>query len=278
MKIDFSLDGDSKLMVQLLHEVGNIEIRRFFKFFALIKEGQDSLKKMVQVFNDSGSSYGYITSADLPQLPERVEKTILGLEYIGLVKLISNQELASRYITVGGRNLSIYNIELTEEGHEIGQRLVEGRKFILRPNKKQRNTVFVASAFGKADTDLLYDNVFKLVCNQCSKKPVRVDLNEHEQTITESILRGISDSACVIADLTYARPSVYFEIGFTHGLGIPLLLTCRKDHYRGGSDNLKVHFDVEQFKISFWAQDADGNFVWDKNMEPSTRLKMIIGQ
>ena len=61
-----------------------------------------------------------------------------------------------------------------------------------------------------------------------------------------------------------------------HGLGVPLVLTCRKDHYRGASDGARVHFDLEQYKISFWSQNSKQQFIWAKDMEPVKRLGSVI--
>jgi nucleoside 2-deoxyribosyltransferase len=82
----------------------------------------------------------------------------------------------------------------------------------------------------------------------------------------------------VLADLTHARPSVYFEVGYAQGLGVPLLLTCRKDHYRAAHDNARVHFDLEQYKISFWSRNSKGQFIWAKGMEPTKRLKSLVAR
>jgi hypothetical protein len=101
-------------------------------------------------------------------------------------------------------------------------------------------------------------------------------MTEPKHSITEAILEGIAECACVIADLTFARPSVYFEVGLAHGLGIPLLLTCRLDHHKGNESDKKVHFDLEQYKISFWTKTADGEFRWPKNMTPKSRLRALL--
>lgn len=80
----------------------------------------------------------------------------------------------------------------------------------------------------------------------------------------------------MLADLTHARPSVYFEVGYAHGLGVPLLLTCREDHCRGKSDHARIYFDLEQYKISYWSRTSKGEFNWPKGMEPAERLPSIV--
>ena len=107
-------------------------------------------------------------------------------------------------------------------------------------------------------------------------EPVRVDLSEPEQTITELMMKAITEAAAVLADLTHARPSVYFEVGYAHGLGVPLVLTCRQDHERGDRDDARVHFDLEQYKISYWSRTSKNRFRWEKGMKPATRLASII--
>ena len=136
-------------------------------------------------------------------------------------------------------------------------------------------TVFVASVIGDPTVNNLYSHIMS-VCEELGHKAVRIDLTEPESTITEAILKTIAESKAVMADLTFGRPSVYFEAGFAHGLGIPLLLTCRKDHLRGIEDHLRVHFDLEQYKISFWQSVNSGDVLWEDQMDPKTRLRALL--
>lgn len=169
-------------------------------------------------------------------------------------------------------------VKITEEGSELASKIAENRLLIVRHKSVKRKSIFVATAFGRPDTDELYEVELKPACAKVGFQAVRVDLSEPETTITEAILRGIQVAECVIADLTYARPSVYFEAGFGGGLGAPLLLTCRKDHQKGNIDSERIHFDLEQYKISFWERRADGSFLWKKEMHPKARLTALIGE
>ncbi|MBN1819093.1 MAG: hypothetical protein JW833_00155, partial [Prolixibacteraceae bacterium] len=134
-----------------------------------------------------------------------------------------------------------------------------------------KKIIFIACAFGNSEIDQLSNNCFIPTITQNNFEFFRVDFSEPSYSITESIIEHINISSVLLADLTFARQSVYFEIGFALGLGIPTILTCRKDHFRNNVDNLKVHFDLEQFKISFW-ETINDNFIWGKNMSPENRL------
>ncbi len=203
---------------------------------------------------------------------------LFGKSYFRLEEIISDNEFKAGVegVILLGLVSKIRPYTLTDEGIRIAERIFEGRKPIIRPPKPERSTIFVASSFGHDDVDLLFENEFKPACNTFGYTPFRVDLSEPSWTITESIIRGIQETECLLADLTYARPSVYFEIGLAHGLGIQLVLTCRQDHYRGTKDDERVHFDLEQYKISYWTKTENQTFYWVKGMSPAERLGSIL--
>jgi hypothetical protein len=202
----------------------------------------------------------------------------LGQPFFKLEEIISDDEFKAGVegVILLGLVSKIRPYTLTDEGKRIAERILEGRKPVIRPPKSERSTIFVASSFGHNDVDLLFESEFKPACNAFGYTPFRVDLSEPSWTITESIVRGIQETECLLADLTYARPSVYFEIGLAHGLGIQSVLTCRQDHYRGTKDNERVHFDLEQYKISYWTRTENQKFYWVKGMSPAERLGSIL--
>ncbi len=74
----------------------------------------------------------------------------------------------------------------------------------------------------------------------------RVDKQETSEKICDLILAQIRRSGLLVADYTEHRNGVYFEAGFTMGLGLPYVYTVRKDHMD------KAHFDTRQYSHIVW--------------------------
>gem|GEM_PF-6740222 len=91
-------------------------------------------------------------------------------------------------------------------------------------------------------------------------KPRRIDRIEHNENINLKILSELEDADIVIADLTYARPSVYYEAGYAHRK-VPVIYTCREDHLHNKKDSLKLHFDVDRNNVIFWKSTKDLSFI-----------------
>jgi len=122
---------------------------------------------------------------------------------------------------------------------------------------------FVASAFGFDDVDNIYINAICPVLAEFSIKPIRVDKDEHNDDIDDRMFERMAQAQICIADLTYARPSVYYEAGFVFGSKKPVIYVARSDHFRArDSDpqgNLRVHFDLQMKNIIPWT-DSIENF------------------
>ncbi len=65
----------------------------------------------------------------------------------------------------------------------------------------------------------------------------------------DEIRDAIRGADFVIADLTHARPNCYYELGFAHAIGRPVVHVVR-----AGDD---VHFDVQGFRVLRYASAAE---------------------
>ncbi len=118
-------------------------------------------------------------------------------------------------------------------------------------------------AFGQSDTDQLYDVAITDVLRSRGVQAVRVDRVEHNEDIDDRIIQEINGANFAIADLTYARPSVYYEAGFAER-AIPVIYTIRRDHLTPGAGNrfidYRLHFDLQMKNVIHWEHPRDLQF------------------
>jgi nucleoside 2-deoxyribosyltransferase len=133
---------------------------------------------------------------------------------------------------------------------------------------------FAAMALDHPETDALFRHV------EVTLKPIgidvfRVDRIEHNDDIDDRIISEIEKADFVLADLTYARPSVYFEAGYAQRGG-PVIYTARGDHFQAKvgdpNGNLRIHFDLQMKNIIAWNNPGDAAFL--KHLR-SRALKVI---
>lgn len=134
---------------------------------------------------------------------------------------------------------------------------------------------FIASAFGHDDVDAVYERCIIPTLRKLSVTPLRVDRVEHNEDIDNKIFELLDSADFAIADLTYARPSVYYEAGYAAGKSKPVVYIAKRDHFKARdndpSGNFRVHFDLQMKNIISWT-DPDRAFS-DKLLE---RVRLIL--
>jgi hypothetical protein len=126
-------------------------------------------------------------------------------------------------------------------------------------------------AIGRGETDILYDRSIAPTLRRCGVQPVRIDRINHNDDIDDRIISEIRKCDFALADLTYARPSAYFEAGLAAGRGVPVVYSCRRDHLSpipkpdDEFGNFRVHFDLQMKNIVPWSSTSDRTF--DRRLE-----------
>jgi hypothetical protein len=95
-------------------------------------------------------------------------------------------------------------------------------------------------------------------------RAVRSDEIEHSDEITQVILEHIRKSEFLIADLTYERPSVYYEIGYAHAIGKRPILFKKS--------STRLHFDLSVHNCPDYIN------LTDLRSKLHSRLKAITGR
>ncbi|HEX8980371.1 MAG TPA: hypothetical protein VF811_11735 [Parasulfuritortus sp.] len=127
-------------------------------------------------------------------------------------------------------------LKLVESGREFEAATLPSGTTVA-PTKYRAGTAFIMMWMDQKLPELtdVADTV-KSVFGSFGIQAVRADDIEHEGLITDRILSEIQTSEFLFADLTGARPNVYYEVGFAHALGKRVIL------FRKSGTGL--HFDL----------------------------------
>ena len=145
--------------------------------------------------------------------------------------------------------------QLSIEGGFWGRLTVSGyHRIAEHKTNLESSQAFVAMWFDDS-MDEAFDNGVRLAIADAGYSPLRIDQKPDIDKIDDEIIAEIRRSRFLVADFTHgeggARGGVYFEAGFAHGLGIPVICTCRSDMVD------KLHFDTRQYAHIVWDTPED---------------------
>ena len=147
----------------------------------------------------------------------------------------------SEWIGVPSHGDRVHKCIVTVEGY----RQIEEQKA-----NYDSSQAFVAMWFDDS-MEGVFENGIKPAIKAAGYEPLRVDRKPTLGKIDDQIIAEIRQSRFLVADFTHgddgARGSVYFEAGFAHGLGKPVIYTCHRDMVE------KLHFDTRQYSHIVWA-------------------------
>ncbi len=110
-------------------------------------------------------------------------------------------------------------------------------------------SAFFICPFGNEDVDHNYEFVIKPIVEKHQFSIRRADEISHTTKITDVIVSAINEARFVIADLTEAKPNCYYEVGYAHAIGKPVIIIAKTDTER--------HFDLAAHKWTYWDDYKD---------------------
>jgi len=126
--------------------------------------------------------------------------------------------------------------------------------------QRKKPRCFVAMAFDHDDTDQIYDHGIAPVLKRNGVKPIIINRKQDNRDINVQIIDELNACDFSITDLTYARPSVYFEAGYAQR-EVEVIYTVRSDHLKKNQpEDKRVHFDLQMKPIIKWKDPSDSTF------------------
>ena len=114
----------------------------------------------------------------------------------------------------------------------------------------------------------LWTDVIEPATRAAGYEPLRIDSKPHNGKIDDEIMASIRASRFVVSDFTGNRGGVYYEAGFAHGLGLPVIFMCREDSLKD------MHFDIRQYNCILWTPEN----LADAKAQLKNRILATLGQ
>ena len=192
------------------------------------------------------------------------EGTVLGIKPSGQSDVEPMPKDKAQHVFKRGITYLLHMVDLIDT--EPRQRI---DKWILNPQatvQYEPNSAFVMMQIDASKPELedLY-NAYKESFERFGITAVRADEIEHQEVITEKITEKIRCSEFLLADLTAARPSVYYETGYAHALGRKVIM------YR--SHRTKLHFDLAGYNCPEYKNNSELRKMIIRRLEQMTNRK-----
>ena len=138
----------------------------------------------------------------------------------------------------------------------------------LEGRTNHKATLAFAAMWFADEVKPLWDSVITPAVRESGYYPLRIDGRQHNGKIDDEIIASIRASKFVVADFTGQRGGVYYEAGFAHGLGLPVIFMCRE------TDVKDLHFDIRQYNCILWSPDD----LADAKARLKNRILATLGQ
>lgn len=143
--------------------------------------------------------------------------------------------------------------DTTEEAYRQAVQLLESGSYRdlrrrLAEQTRERYSFFICPLDNEAVLHN-YEFVIKPALKSHGFQIERADEIASAGPVTEVITQAIVKSTLIVADLTDERPNCYYEVGFAHALGKPVIIVA----YEG----TRRHFDISVHQWHYWRDYAD---------------------
>lgn len=181
---------------------------------------------------------------------------------------LSSETAYDEYLKYKGLDDLLERVYVIKPSHsfvDVIARSISPLDQIIDRESIKLNTAFVLMPIDPKKPELVdVYNAIKRVCKDFGINAYRADDIEHQDRITDVILREISTCEFLIADLSHERPNVYYEVGYAHAINKKPIL------YRRAGTSL--HFDLSVHNVPEYEN------VTELEEQLRKRLEAILGR
>ena len=128
---------------------------------------------------------------------------------------------------------------------------------------------FVIQPFDQGKFDKRYDDAFEPALRHAGFAAYRVDQDPGTDVLIAAIEEGIRSSAICLADVTTNNPNVWYELGFAHAAGKPVILSCCDEREK------PLPFDIHHRHVILYQSESTCDFE-DLKRQITTRAKALV--
>lgn len=121
--------------------------------------------------------------------------------------------------------------------------------------------------FNTIEYDSLFNDVIAPACEDQGFRVYLADFTKEPGLIMSDIIKRLTDSAAVIAEVTPVSGNVYYEVGYADALKKPVILLANKSVGQ-------LPFDVRPYRTIFYENSIGGKRVVEQNL--AEYLKNIL--
>src|SRR5689334_18404378 len=111
-----------------------------------------------------------------------------------------------------------------------------------------RQHAFVVMSF-KDDQRMVFEKGIRPAIESLGMDARRVDYDHFTGQVSARIVDLLHGAYFVIGEMSQQRPNCYYEIGYAHALGRPVILLI--------DDPSKIHFDIQDFPFIVYSSLND---------------------
>ncbi len=210
--------------------------------YGIVKWENNRWDTLISV-NPGGKPEPGVYKVDIETLGSNISLSINGVRVCTINAILRKSQIALFFAGPGEIEVSEFSIE------------TRGSK------------VFVVMQY-TPEFDELYAEVIKPTVESFKMESVRADDFYTSGLILNDITQSIIESQIIIADITPDNPNVFYEVGYAHGIGKPVILLSERKRE-------KLPFDVSGFRTLYYDNSIGGKSKVEERLNKF--IKSILG-